>query len=60
MQHLEHLDELVAEAVLERDPVAVDPAGDEQHLLVLDVDALDRADALGEHEGLGLARTAAW
>ena len=32
----------------------VDPARDEEHLLVLDVDALDRPDALGEVEHLGL------
>ena len=35
--------------------LAVDPARHEEHLLVLDVDALDRADALGEVEDLGLA-----
>ena len=34
--------------------LAVDPARHEQHLLVLDVDALDRADALREVEHLGL------
>ena len=33
----------------------VDPARDQQHLLVLDVDALDRPDALGEVEDLRLA-----
>ena len=54
MQRLEHVDELVAEPVLERDPVAVDHARHEEHLLVLDVDALDRADPLGEVEDLGL------
>ena len=54
MQRLEHRDELVAQAVLEGDAVAVDPAGDEQHLFVLDVHALDRADAFGEHEHLRL------
>ena len=42
------------EAVLERHTLAVDPARHEQDLLVLDVDALDRADALGEVEHLGL------
>ena len=54
MQRLEHADELVAEPVLERDAVAVDHARHEQHLLVLDVHALDRADPLGEVEHLGL------
>ena len=34
---------------------ACDPPGHEQHLLVLDVDALHRADPLGEDERLGLA-----
>ena len=55
MQRLEHVDELVAEAVLERDPPGVDPARDQQHLLVLDVDALDRPDPLREVEHLRLA-----
>ncbi len=54
VERLQHLDELVAEAVLERHAAAVDPPRDEQHLLVLDVDALDRADPLGEVEHLGL------
>jgi hypothetical protein len=54
VQRLQHLDELVAEAVLERHAPAVDVARDEQHLLVLDVDALDRPDPLGEVEHLGL------
>ena len=54
MQRLQHLDELVAEAVLERYAAAVDPARHEQHLLVLDVDALDQADPLGEVEHLRL------
>ncbi len=35
-------------------PLAVDPARDQQHLLVLDVDAFDRADPLREVEHLGL------
>ncbi len=55
VQGLEHLDELVAEPVLERDAPAIDPARHEQHLLVLDVHALDLADALGEREHLRLA-----
>ena len=54
MQRAQHVDELVAEAVLERDPLAVDPARDQHDLLVLDVDALDRPDALGELEHLRL------
>ena len=54
-ERLEHVDELVAEAVLEGHPPGLDPARDEQDLLVLDVDALDRPDALGEVERLGLA-----
>ena len=54
MQRLQHVDELLAEPVLEVDPPAVDPARDQQHLLVLDVHALDRADALREVEDLRL------
>ena len=54
MERLEHLDELLAEAVLERHALAGDLAWDQHDLLVLDVDAFDRADALGEHEHLGL------
>ena len=53
-KRLQHLDELVAEPVLEGDALAVDPARHEQHLLVLDVHALDRADPLREVEDLGL------
>ena len=53
VQHPEHLDELVAEPVLERDASAVDPAGDEQHFLVLDVHALDRADVAGKSKVSG-------
>ena len=52
---LEHVDELVAEAVLEGHPLRLDPARDEEDLLVLDVDALDRPDPLREVEDLGLA-----
>jgi hypothetical protein len=54
VQRAEHLDELVPEPVLERHPPAVDPARHEEHLLVLDVDALDRPDPLREVERLGL------
>ena len=41
MQRLEHADELVAQAVLEGHSSGVDPAGDEEHFFVLDIDALD-------------------
>ena len=44
----------VTEAVLERHTIALDPPRDQHDLLVLDVDALDVADALGEAEDLGL------
>ena len=54
MQRLEDVDELLPEPVLERHAVALDPARDEDDLLVLDVDALERADPLGEVEHLGL------
>ena len=54
MERPQHVDELLAEPVLEGDAPAVDPARHEQHLLVLDVDALDGADALRELEHLGL------
>ena len=54
VQDLEDADELVAEPVLEGDAVGVDPPRDEQHLFVLDIDAFDRPDALGEVEGFGL------
>ena len=43
------------EPVLERDPLDVDPPRHQDHFLVLDVDALKRADAVGEREHLGLA-----
>ncbi len=55
VNRLQHCDELVTEAVLERHPVGVDPARHEDDLLVLDVHALDRADAGRELEHLGLA-----
>ena len=57
---LQHLDELVAQAVLEGDPLGVDPARHQQHLFVLDVHALDRPDALGEVEHLRLAERLRW
>jgi len=54
VQRPQHGDELLAEAVLERHPPAVDTARHEHDLLVLDVDALDDADPLGELEQLRL------
>jgi len=51
---LSTLDELIAQPVLEGDPFALDPAGNEQHLLVLHVHALHRADPFGKLEHLGL------
>ena len=47
-----------AEPVLERDALALHPAGDQHDLLVLDVDALDLADALGEGRTSRAPRTA--
>ena len=55
MQHLEHVDELLAESVLERRALTVDPARHQQYFLVLDVDALHRADAFGKIEDLRFA-----
>ena len=55
---LQHVDELLAEPVLERDALAVDPARDQHDLLVLDVDALDLADPLGERRTSRARRTA--
>src|SRR4051812_11351936 len=55
MQGLQDLDELLTQAVLERDPPGVEPARDEEHLLVLDVDALHPADSFREVEDLRLA-----
>ena len=57
---LEHLDELLAEAVLEGDPLGVDPPRDQQHLLVFHVDALHRPDALRETRTPRARRTAPW
>ena len=54
MQRLEDVDELGAEPVLEGHAVAVDLARHEHDLLVLDVDALDHADAVRELEQLRL------
>ena len=54
VQGAEDADHLLAQAVLEGDPVGLDPARHEEHLLVLDVHALDGPDALGEVEHLGL------
>jgi hypothetical protein len=55
VQRLEDVDELLAQAVLERRAPAVQPPRHQQHLFVLDVDALDRTDALREVEDLRLA-----
>ena len=55
VKRLQHADELVPEAVLEGDPLRLDPPRHQQHLFVLHVHALDRADASREDEGLGLA-----
>ena len=55
MQCLEDSDELVAKPVLESHPAGVNPAGDEEHLLVFDIDALERPDPSREREGFRLA-----
>jgi hypothetical protein len=55
VQRLQHADELLAEAVLEGDPLGLDPPRDQQHLLVLHVHALHRADPGREVEHLRLA-----
>jgi hypothetical protein len=54
VQRAQHLDELRAEPVLEGDPARLDPPRNQQHLLVLHVDALDRSDTGGECDDLGL------
>ena len=56
VQGTEDVDELVTKPVLERHALGVNPARDQQHLFVLDVDALDFADALGEVENLWLRK----
>ena len=53
MQGAQDGDELLAEAALERDPLGVEPARHEEHLLVLDVNALDRPDARGKSKTSG-------
>ena len=56
-QHLDDLDDVderFTEPVLERHPLAAHPARDHHDLIVLDVHALDRADALREVEDLRL------
>ena len=55
MNRLQHSNELFPEAVLEGDPIRVDPARHEQDLFMLHVDAFDRADTAREVEGLQLA-----
>ena len=52
VDRLELVDEVVAERVLEGRAVRLDPARDEDHLLVLHVDALDGTDPLREREEL--------
>src|SRR5207237_8856062 len=54
VEHAQDVDELLAEPVLEGNARAVDPSRDQHNFLVLDVHTLDRADALGKHERLGL------
>src|SRR5262249_44776056 len=54
VQGRQHLDEIRPQAVLERHPIRLHPTWDQQNLLVLDVDALDRSDALWELEDLRL------
>src|SRR5581483_7354659 len=54
VQRLQHGDELLAEHVLERDAIAIDPARDQHDLFVLHVHALERPDTFGEVEHLGL------
>ena len=55
VQRLEHADEIVAQAVLERDTLRVQPAWHQENLFMLHVHALHRADAGREDEGLRLA-----
>ena len=52
VDRLELVDEVGAERVLEGGASRLDPARHEQHLLVLDVDAFDRTDAIRERERL--------
>jgi hypothetical protein len=54
VQRRQDVEELVAEAVLERDPSDVDPPWHQQHFFVFDVDALQLADPLREREQFGL------
>ena len=56
MERPEDIDELLAQAVLEGHPPAVDLARHEHHFLVLDVDAFDLADPVGELEQLRLGK----
>ena len=58
MQHRQHLEELVTEAVLERHPVDFEPSRHQQHFFVFDVDALQLTDAFGEVELSRAPRTA--
>ena len=54
VQGAQHVDELLAEAVLEGDPARIDRSRHQEHLLVLHVHALQRTDAGREVEELGL------
>ncbi|CAB4546183.1 unannotated protein [freshwater metagenome] len=56
MQGLEHGNELVAEAVLERHPVTVNPPGNKKYLFVFNIDALNITDPLWEPKDLGLRK----
>ena len=64
--HPEHLDdpdgvhELGVEPILEGDPTALDPAGDEYDLFVFDADTLDRPNALWEVKRLPARKRAVW
>src|SRR4030042_396949 len=54
LDRLEHADEVLAQAVLEGHPFALDPAWDEEHFLVLHVHAALRTDAFWKLERLRL------
>ena len=54
MKRLQHADELLPEPILEGDPAGVEEARYQEHLLMLDVDTGDIADALGKVEHLRL------
>src|SRR5690606_4532369 len=54
VQRLQDADELLAEPVLERHPPRRHPSRDQQHLLVLHIDTLDRPDSFWELKDLRL------